>query len=142
MRKVAIYGIGANFGGIDVSKNFLHSGVAGVGWDQADAPDLHNYIDSIEKGDIIYIKSCNFGNDICVKGIGIVTDNASVGTFNIGSKYPINRGKTGRLAGQEYVRNSQAVRKKQCPLELRLPGISSGCHKRDSETDSIRDQWR
>ena len=69
MRKVAIYGIGANFGGIDVSKNFLHSGVAGVGWDQADAPDL------------------------CVKGIGIVTDNASVGTFNIGSKYPINRGK-------------------------------------------------
>ena len=65
MRKVAIYGIGANFGGIDVSKNFLHSGVAGVGWDQADAPDLHNYIDSIEKGDIIYIKSCNFGNDIC-----------------------------------------------------------------------------
>ena len=93
MRKVAIYGIGANFGGIDVSKNFLHSGVAGVGWDQADAPDLHNYVDSIEKGDIIYIKSCNFGNDICVKGIGIVTDNASVGTFNIGSKYPINRGK-------------------------------------------------
>lgn len=93
MRKVAIYGIGANFGGIDVSKNFLHSGVAGVGWDQADAPDLHNYIDNIEKGDIIYIKSCNFGNDICVKGIGIVTDNASVGTFNIGSKYPINRGK-------------------------------------------------
>ena len=58
MRKVAIYGIGANFGGIDVSKNFLHSGVAGVGWDQADAPDLHNYIDSIEKGDIIYIKMC------------------------------------------------------------------------------------
>lgn len=93
MEEVAIYGIGANFGGIDVSKNFLHSGVAGVGWNWTDAPDLHNYIDSIRKGDIIYIKSCNFGSDICVKGIGIVTDNTSVGTTSIGGKHFIHSGK-------------------------------------------------
>lgn len=93
MEEAVIYGIGANFAGIDVSMNFLQSGVAGVGWDQTDAPDLHLYIDSIKKGDIIYIKSCNFGSDIRVKGIGIVTDNTSVGTVSIGGPHRIHKGK-------------------------------------------------
>ena len=71
---MAIYGIGANYDGDDVSEDFIADSIIGTGWDDADAPDLHEYFREISPGDIVYIKSCSYSSNITVKGIGIVLD--------------------------------------------------------------------
>ena len=71
---MAIYGIGAYYDE-DVSEEFIEDKVIGTGWDIATAPELHEYFKSLKVGDIVYLKSAQFGNDITVKAIGIVTDN-------------------------------------------------------------------
>lgn len=71
---MAIYGIGANYSGTDVSADFIRHGIIGTGWDDYEAPDLHEYFRALEPGDIVYIKSCSYSSNIAIKGIGIVID--------------------------------------------------------------------
>jgi len=72
---MAIYGIGANYEGDDVSGEFIKNNLAGVGWNVAHAPELHQFIASLKVGDIIYIKSYSPSSpDIIVRGIGIIRD--------------------------------------------------------------------
>ncbi|MGG5902585.1 hypothetical protein [Sphingobacterium daejeonense] len=71
---MAIYGIGANYNGIDVSSDFIKNGIIGTGWRDYDAPDLHEYFRTLDPGDIVYIKSCSYSSNITIKGIGIVSD--------------------------------------------------------------------
>jgi len=71
---MAIYGIGAYYDE-DVSSEFIDNSIIGTGWSITDAPELHEYFKSLKVGDIVYIKAANFGNDITVKGIGIIADN-------------------------------------------------------------------
>ena len=71
---MAIYGVGANYGSIDVSSVFIYDQIIATGWDDYEAPDLHEYFKSIEIGDIVYLKSCSYSSNIKVKGIGIVVD--------------------------------------------------------------------
>ncbi|MBP5449525.1 MAG: hypothetical protein J6Y01_05340 [Spirochaetales bacterium] len=72
---MAIYGIGANYGGEDVSGAFIESGIVGTGWSAKDAPELFQYIRSLKVGDIVYIKSFSPSSpNIFIKGIGIIKD--------------------------------------------------------------------
>ena len=71
---MAIYGIGA-FYEEDVSEKFIQNGFIGTGWSLSDAPELHEYFRSLKVGDIVYIKAAQFGQDITVKGIGVIIDN-------------------------------------------------------------------
>lgn len=72
---MAIYGIGANYNNVDVSQDFIKKGIACVGWDITDAPELHKILQSIKIGDIFYIKSHSPSNGLYIKAVGIVTDN-------------------------------------------------------------------
>lgn len=71
---MAIFAIGA-FYDEDVSKQFIQESLVGVGWDDGDAPELHQFIRSIRVGDLVYIKSFPPGSpEIFVKAIGVVVD--------------------------------------------------------------------
>lgn len=73
---MAIFGVGAFYDGTtDVSEAFLRQGIACVGWSDKAAPALHNLLQRIQSGDILYIKSHPAGSrKLLVKGIGIVMD--------------------------------------------------------------------
>jgi hypothetical protein len=71
---MAVFGVGAYYDR-DVSSDFITNEVVGVGWDDNDAPELREYFQSLKVGDIVYIKAAFGGNDITVKGIGIIKDN-------------------------------------------------------------------
>lgn len=72
---MAIYGIGAYYDE-DVSAKFITAKIVGVGWDNNDAPDLHQFIRSLKVGDIIYIKAAPPGGDLTIKAIGVIADDA------------------------------------------------------------------
>jgi hypothetical protein len=72
---MAIFAVGANYDGADVSQQFIDRGLAGVGWDHASAPELHQLIASLKVGDIVYIKAYAPNSpDIIVRAIGFVRD--------------------------------------------------------------------
>ena len=73
---MAIYGVGAAYGGTDdVSQDFINNNLAGVGWPITEAPEQHQLIASLQVGDIIYIKAYSPNSpDIIVKAIGFVAD--------------------------------------------------------------------
>lgn len=72
---MAIFGVGAYYDD-DVSQRFIQLNLVGVGWDANDAPELHQFMQALKVGDIVYIKSFPPGSpDIIVKAIGIITDN-------------------------------------------------------------------
>lgn len=93
---MAIWGMGA-FYEEDVSAQFIENGVAFVGWDKKEAPVLHNMLDHIRVGDIIYLKSFTPKNKkLTIKAIGIVT-NAQREVQDLRLKdrlYPIGKGVT------------------------------------------------
>lgn len=72
---MAIYGIGAKYGSIDVSQEFINKGIACVGWNISDAPELHSILQSVKIGDIFYIKSYSPSNGLYIKAVGIVSNN-------------------------------------------------------------------
>lgn len=75
---MAIYAVGAYYER-DVSENFLANNIAGPGWNDSDAPELHQFVRSLKVGDIIYIKSFSpTSPDIIVKAIGVITDDEIV----------------------------------------------------------------
>lgn len=85
---MAIYGIGAYFKGQShrPSNDFKVHNIIGIGWSVNEAPDLHEYLQIVEAGDIVYIKAAAFGRVTKVKAVGIVMDsNIISGTF--GSTY-------------------------------------------------------
>ena len=71
---MAVFGIGAYYDR-DVSQDFIKQELVGVGWNDNDAPELQEYFKSLKVGDIIYLKAAFGGNDITVKGIGLIKDN-------------------------------------------------------------------
>ncbi|MES2829223.1 MAG: hypothetical protein V4687_13760 [Bacteroidota bacterium] len=82
---MAIYGIGAYYDR-DISADFKNHNVVGTGWDVTEAPDLHEYFDILEPGDIVYLKAAAFGAPVTVKAIGLVEGPQLIsGTF--GSTY-------------------------------------------------------
>jgi len=75
---MAIFAVGAYYDK-DVSNDFIKNNIAGPGWSRADAPELHQFINSLKVGDIVYIKSASpSSKDIIVKAIGVVADDVLV----------------------------------------------------------------
>ena len=82
---MAIFGVGAYYEQ-DVSQDFIQANLVGVGWDAADAPELHQFMRALRVGDIVYIKSFSPSSpDILVKAIGIITDDEIRTTDNSNS---------------------------------------------------------
>ena len=72
---MAVYGIGAMFGGIDdQTQKFVDMGVACIGWSPHDAPAAHQQMASVKMGDIIFIKSFAPQAGLHIKAVGVVTD--------------------------------------------------------------------
>ncbi len=81
---MAIFGVGAFYDN-DVSQAFIQANLVGVGWSQNDAPELHQFMNSLKVGDIVYVKAFPPGSpDIFVKAIGIIMDSQirNVGNSN------------------------------------------------------------
>ncbi|MEI0494596.1 hypothetical protein R4J09_04130 [Brachyspira intermedia] len=72
---MSIYGIGARFGDNDVTEYFVDNEEAGIGWNKDAAPDLHQFIQSLKVGDIVYIKSHSPSAGLIIKAIGIIKNN-------------------------------------------------------------------
>jgi hypothetical protein len=71
---MAIYGIGAYYEE-DVSAQFMANNIIGTGYEERDAPEIHEMIRRLKVGDIIYIKSYHPGAEIIrIKAIGIIYD--------------------------------------------------------------------
>lgn len=75
---MAIFGLGANYEGEDMTAAFLENGVACIGWSYDDAPSLHQIMRSIKVGDIVYLKSHPPSVGLIVKAVGLVHDSAVV----------------------------------------------------------------
>lgn len=86
--KLAIYGIGAYWGGAEKNKDktemFLSEGVASLGWKPESAPALHQLFGKVEVGDIIYIKSFPQDKGLYVKAVGIVTEDKNNTSKDVG----------------------------------------------------------
>ena len=77
--KMAIFAVGASYDKTDVSGDFIKNNIAGPLWDNLVAPELHQFVNSLKVGDIVYIKSYSpRSNDIIVKAIGVVKDDGLV----------------------------------------------------------------
>ncbi|HLE12677.1 MAG: hypothetical protein A2504_09980 [Bdellovibrionales bacterium RIFOXYD12_FULL_39_22] len=73
---MTIYGIGAHFDKEDLSGKFKNEGIIGIIWKETEALELHQMIQSLKVGDIVYIKSFSPSSpDIIIKGISIILDN-------------------------------------------------------------------
>lgn len=70
---MAMFMFGARHNGEDISHEFINNGVACVGWDNKEAPGLHQMLHSIKMGDFVCIKSFSPSNGLYIKAIGIVT---------------------------------------------------------------------
>jgi hypothetical protein len=69
---MAIYGIGASYGDIDVSPHFIKRGLACIGWDEKKAQPLHAMLRHFKIGDIVYIKSHPPSIGLIIKAVGVV----------------------------------------------------------------------
>lgn len=83
METYNLFAVGATFDRKDVSQDFIAANVIGVGWSKAQAPELECFIKHMMTGDIVYIKSCNFNNNIRVKAIGRIVDDEILINFPI-----------------------------------------------------------
>ena len=80
---MAIFAVGAYYDE-DVSNNFINNNIACLGWSKTDAPELHQFVNSLKVGDIVYIKSASpSSKDIIVKAIGIVADDVLVTSHSV-----------------------------------------------------------
>lgn len=73
---MAVWGVGANWDGRDVSKEFIGYGTAAIGYNEADKNTYHKLIrSSVNLGDLIFIKAKRDERGrMRIKAIGIVTD--------------------------------------------------------------------
>jgi hypothetical protein len=71
---MAIFGVGSNWSGEEMSNRFFTEGKFIVGWDVDSAKDLYVFLASLKVGDVLYVKANPPGSrEIRVKGVGIVT---------------------------------------------------------------------
>lgn len=93
---MAIFGVGA-FWDSDKTSDFIHHNVAVIGWDQNDAPGLHQIMRHMKAGDIVYLKSIYIRKRrLIVKAIGIILDDEILETTDLHS---LTGGNLGRNVG-------------------------------------------
>lgn len=70
---MAIYGIGSKYGSTDEKlPEFIKSGFAFIGYDEADAPAIYNAFKATKVGDIIFVKSSS-AHGLYIKAVGVIT---------------------------------------------------------------------
>jgi hypothetical protein len=70
---MAIFGAGAHWNGRDKISDFINHDVAVIGWDEKDAPGLHQIMRHMKVGDIVYLKSIYLPKkQLILKAIGII----------------------------------------------------------------------
>ena len=107
---MAIYGIGANYSGQDVSEEFINYGIVATGWDSWAAPDLHEYFKELKAGDIVYIKACSYSSNITIKGVGMVTDQKLLDSSHASGLVEI--GRNVKWFDQDWHRSNRPARQK------------------------------
>jgi hypothetical protein len=106
---MAIYAIGAYYDE-DVSQDFIESNLIGVGWNNTEAPELHQFIMSLKVGDIVYLKSYSpSSSDIIVKGVGYIIDNIIITRTESGGL--VNCGRNVRWIFTELFRIPKPIEK-------------------------------
>jgi hypothetical protein len=85
---MAIFGIGAHYD-TDVSDEFIHQGIACVGWEESDAPPAHAILRQLRTGDLIFIKSFNPQVGLTIKAVGIVTEGRVRPIDDLGTCVPV-----------------------------------------------------
>lgn len=69
-----IYGIGTTYGATDEKfPEFVAAGTICIGWEEAEAPAIHQLFAHIAVGDIVFAKSFPPRQGLFIKGVGIVT---------------------------------------------------------------------
>jgi len=91
---MAIYGIGAKYNGTDISNEFIKHGIVATGWDDYEAPDIHEYFKALNAGDIVYLKACSYSSNITIKGMGIVRNENILDSTHISELVEIGRNVT------------------------------------------------
>ncbi len=75
---MAVWGIGAYYQGdttSDKTQEFLNKKCACIGWNEINAPAIHQMLKSVKIGDIIYIKTfVPAKKQLYIKAVGIVLD--------------------------------------------------------------------
>jgi len=70
------FGIGARYGSDWMVQDFLKMGVACIGFDKDDAPEIFAQFRTVERGDIIFMKAYGPSSaQMCIMGIGFVKTN-------------------------------------------------------------------
>lgn len=93
---MAIFGVGAYWDS-DKTSDFIRHNVAVIGWDEKDAPGLHQIMRHMKVGDIVYLKSSSIGKKrLIVKAIGIILDDEILETADL---QPLTEGNLGRNVG-------------------------------------------
>lgn len=88
---MSIYGFGAMYDSKeDVSGDFIHRGIACVGWSSQEAPTLHEILKHIKTGDIVYIKSHPPNVGLIIKAVGIVIGNQVQNHPRLGAGVDVN----------------------------------------------------
>jgi hypothetical protein len=94
---MAIFGVGAHWDGRDKTNDFIHHNVAVIGWEEKDAPGLHQIMRHMKVGDIVYLKSIYLPKrQLILKAIGIILDNEMLETADLQS---FTGGNLGRNVG-------------------------------------------
>ena|SRR3989442_971813 len=69
-----IYGIGSVYGSKhEKLSQFVSSSVACIGWERDQAPALHQLLNRIAVGDIVFVKSFTASGGLYIKAVGVVT---------------------------------------------------------------------
>ena len=93
---MAIYGVGAYWDN-DKTSDFVRHNVAVIGWEEKDAPGLHQIMRHMKVGDIVYLKSIYLPKrQLILKAIGIILDNEILETADLLS---LTGGNMGRNVG-------------------------------------------
>ena len=73
---MTIFGIGARYDNQWVNDAFEKYGVACIGHEREDAPEIYAEFRTLKVGDIIYMKALGPSSDkMCIMGVGIVVNN-------------------------------------------------------------------
>ncbi len=81
---MAIFGVGSKWEYEELKNQFFSEGKFILGWNEASAKDLYEFVASLKVGDILYIKANAPGSrSIRVKGVGVVT-RSLIGCINEG----------------------------------------------------------
>ncbi|MBR5433616.1 MAG: hypothetical protein IK117_04195 [Bacteroidales bacterium] len=87
---MAVFGLGSNYEGTDMTEKFVKNKVACIGYEPDETPTLYNVFKSIKVGDIVYLKSKSPNSGLKIKAVGIATSTTLKSYKNLGYGIHVN----------------------------------------------------